>query len=952
MAATLTAGGEMLYASFPIAKTERTPDGDLYVYGIASDGTLDSDEQIIDPDFSSKAIREWLADGANVRVQHNAQRDPAGIGVEADTDANGATWVKSLVVEPIAQRLVEKGALRAYSVGIARPKIVRDSVARGGRIVDGQIVEISLVDRPANKACGIQLVKSDDGGHATYVGKTFGATDVLIKGEDTGTITDEGTTVTKSADVVPVDLPRDVSVSFSPTDLAKLLEHRRIAEERVIAGEVVEKRKMDPDVGGGVDRDKIPSEDFAGRDRSFPIVTPGDVSDAASSLGRAGSDNYSTDKIKSNIIRIARRKGHPFVNALPESWKKDMDLSKGHDDDDAMEKGGVMTEDVAEPDMEKDMTGKKAKNGKKPAFSGAHPPFSGGHQPPHTDEDDKAIAEAQGKKGKKKAMKSIAVKGDDKEKVMCPGCGANIDAMHNFCPECGKKVPSSAMSMEKNHDYTCLGCGRQLDKGEKYCPGCGKENPGYMPMADSKVKKSDGNGDEAMGEDVEKGRNPGPGAGVVGAGAADIKAVPEHREPDGMFVEEFEKDLNLTDGDEAREIRESKDRNPAIEAAMYMKSIGVPYDLGALHDLTCAAYRPADSNKAHPTHTVTGVDTSFWQQKSLDMAASAPLDAARDMARLWQHSITLKNADPVEVEELREELYKAFKDANPGPGTFPMPGMLCAGDFKRPFLADDHARRSPGAEGPHTFSHYGTQVDAEDFRRGPITAGHAERSPSNKSMPSPIIEPAPLPTGMGRTYYRNAQRDAAMSAMGAMHDHIAQTFPDLCPMSGPGVGGVPAEGSRPVPLPVGKSEEAPKVKKDKSEVVEEAAPEIVQKAAVDPDLIKSAVLEATSALSEQIAALTKAFEVAQKKNKKLQARVDELGAQPDPRESPFKGIAQQFPVAKSATVLPAGARNTAEYAENMRMNEIRAMQAQARSHDPAEREAAWNVLMQMGGLSA
>src|SRR6202034_3528133 len=35
-----------------------------------------------------------------------------------------------------------------------------------------------------------------------------------------------------------------------------------------------QKRKMDPDVGGGVDRDKIPAEDFAGKDRSFPIVTP------------------------------------------------------------------------------------------------------------------------------------------------------------------------------------------------------------------------------------------------------------------------------------------------------------------------------------------------------------------------------------------------------------------------------------------------------------------------------------------------------------------------------------------------------------------------------------------------------------------------------------------------------------------------------------------------------
>jgi hypothetical protein len=79
-------------------------------------------------------------------------------------------------------------------------------------------------------------------------------------------------------------------------------------------------RRMDPDVGGGVDRDKIPQADCAGKDGSFPIVTPQDVADAASSIGRAGADNYSKETIKANIIRIAKRKGPEFVARLPESW--------------------------------------------------------------------------------------------------------------------------------------------------------------------------------------------------------------------------------------------------------------------------------------------------------------------------------------------------------------------------------------------------------------------------------------------------------------------------------------------------------------------------------------------------------------------------------------------------------------------------------------------------------
>ena len=74
----------------------------------------------------------------------------------------------------------------------------------------------------------------------------------------------------------------------------------------------------DPNVGGGVDRDRIPAADFAGPNRSFPIVTPKDVADAARSIGRSKGDPAT---IKANIIRIAKRKGAAFVAKLPEAWK-------------------------------------------------------------------------------------------------------------------------------------------------------------------------------------------------------------------------------------------------------------------------------------------------------------------------------------------------------------------------------------------------------------------------------------------------------------------------------------------------------------------------------------------------------------------------------------------------------------------------------------------------------
>ena len=67
------------------------------------------------------------------------------------------------------------------------------------------------------------------------------------------------------------------------------------------------------------ERSAAGSGDFAGKNKSFPILKKEDVSAAASSIGRAGADNYSTDVIKKNIIRIAKAKG--WESELPKAWQ-------------------------------------------------------------------------------------------------------------------------------------------------------------------------------------------------------------------------------------------------------------------------------------------------------------------------------------------------------------------------------------------------------------------------------------------------------------------------------------------------------------------------------------------------------------------------------------------------------------------------------------------------------
>ena len=227
MAVTLTGDAEITYASFPIIKTETTEDGDLIVYGKATDGSVDSDMQIVDPKFAFGAIKHWKDTGANIRVQHNPQRDPAGVGIGVEFDGD-ATWVKSLICEPVAKKLVAKGALRAYSVGISRPTIERDPAghARGGVITGGQIVEISLVDRPANKSCGIQLVKSE-GDSVELVNEVFGTEEAISKAMNTEEVITKG-------DMADFEVPEPTQAmkdfTFTPNDLAKIVRDKIIEE--------------------------------------------------------------------------------------------------------------------------------------------------------------------------------------------------------------------------------------------------------------------------------------------------------------------------------------------------------------------------------------------------------------------------------------------------------------------------------------------------------------------------------------------------------------------------------------------------------------------------------------------------------------------------------------------------------------------------------------------------
>jgi hypothetical protein len=253
-------------------------------------------------------------------------------------------------------------------------------------------------------------------------------------------------------------------------------------------------------------------------------------------------------------------------------------------------------------------------------------------------------------------------------------------------------------------------------------------------------------------------------------------------------------------------------------------------------------------------------------------------------------------------------------------------------------------------------------------------------------------------------YYSNTQRANARQAMASMHDHIAMTFPDLCPMHGPGRMGEPPSHARPVPagaggpVPHGASkaaeggeDEAAIVAKGTltpDEARQAAAGETADRkklrrklekavlkgdipidearkqlglapfgfpvaitgevtelepaalkaagaisAAVDPEIIKAAVADATAPLIERLDAQQKIL--------------DAIADQPDPRVEAYRG-----PVFNKTSAPPAAQPMTAAgYEDRVRTAVVKTMYDQWRNSPVAElREEAWNFLLKEAGI--
>lgn len=146
------------YAS--IVKYDKNDDGTLMVFGKATDDSLDLDSQICDPAWLDTAMPAWFKSGGNIREMHGPSA--AGVAKEYEAKSDGH-YIGVHVVDPIAVKKVEARVYQGFSIGIKSPRVVRDAKAANGRIIDGQIIEVSLVDRPANPSAKLILAKAIEG---------------------------------------------------------------------------------------------------------------------------------------------------------------------------------------------------------------------------------------------------------------------------------------------------------------------------------------------------------------------------------------------------------------------------------------------------------------------------------------------------------------------------------------------------------------------------------------------------------------------------------------------------------------------------------------------------------------------------------------------------------------------------------------------------------------------
>jgi hypothetical protein len=821
-------------------------DGDVIkVSGVASDDSVDSDDQIIDAEFAKKGLEKWLRTGGNVRVMHSVNLYPAGVGTEVENRGN-SQWVTAEIVEPTAMKLVRKGVLRDFSVGISKPKIIRDRQARGGRVVDGVFSEISLVDRGSNHNTKFSICKMAANGNPEWLNQLEGDPSFITKALDAPDLTKN-----TKADISDVTGDTTDGKSLSTQD----------ASHSFPSGV----HPTDTHAHGMEDAD-------GDSDGDGPGLACWDGDDPSSKVAeKAGTFSFNQQGGSTPPPPGGSNPATPQNNQQGNAQGGDQN-QQGNQQGDPNQQG----------------------NQGDPNQQGGQ-----GGPPPNTVPD--------GRKPCPTCNSQGSIHGPEQRCPTCRGQGHTVDDEQNSAPVASnnlgpvaqannqaaqaKQNPPAPPQVQGNtqqpppppQNQQQKGTDADLAKLDYGIPTAGGDIQGaYESAPDMEHMNLTGDATQIAGHFDRSYIEPGHAADGAGEGirgnpveavkgwAADIAKARNQAQPQ-------------TDTNKKDVVPEDTQPQSAPEALVTKAQSEPDYAARRLHDALCPCYDWNTVVDVYPAlkgqlHDIVKDTKDVYFRLLMQSIADGTEDSAPGLAGTYYVASKLADIDRTLLDDARAELHKATcatmgaddggnGQVPPHPSDPPKPGS-----FTRPFLSAGHYREN--ADSTHRDFPSAAHVPAaSDFNRDNLTTGHEADSPANKAADN--TEKAnragvPAPGSPASAVYGAAQRDAIASVILDLHDHVVSPFPQFCNMTAP------------VPL-------SPSSSKSLDMQVGVPAKEL---SVSDTQAFESKGADLEPAITKSAARDILAPEITEYETKiaDLQAMVDEYESAPSVAQAPFRGV--------------------------------------------------------------
>lgn len=206
-------------------------DEDGLTYGFFTSDDMDETGDIITRDATERALANYRI-WRNIRFMHKPE--PVGVADKIGV-AEGLDWneVGIRIVDDKVKKLVEEGALRGLSVGIMFGWDDFDIGEDGVWVInDYQLIEISLVDHPANYAASLKdMDMSEEKFHSIL--RSSGGLNELIK------------------DIEPLDKEKFMSAK---KELEQEVVEETVDEVEIVEEEVVEEEATEEETAEAVDK--------------------------------------------------------------------------------------------------------------------------------------------------------------------------------------------------------------------------------------------------------------------------------------------------------------------------------------------------------------------------------------------------------------------------------------------------------------------------------------------------------------------------------------------------------------------------------------------------------------------------------------------------------------------------------------------------------------------------